>query len=314
MTTELVAPRPSAKTKLKTKVKTKTQKEEEHPHVEKNIYHVIMGRYKMKTWYHSPYPDEYGRAETLWICPFCFKYMLTQMQYDRHKAKCRLRHPPGDEIYRAGGLSFFEVDGRRQTIYCRNLCLFTKLFLDHKSVDADVTRFLFYVLTENDSEGCHIVGYFSQNIEWNSDYCFHLACILTMPQHQRKGFGKVLIEFSYIIAKAENRLGGPEKPLSDLGKSSFMSYWKDAIFEFLADPSRKECTIDDIVAETYIQKADVQNTIREANMVKLHRNMMVLHCHPKPRKPRRRIDRSRIHWVPLPTMIEKRRPLILGDG
>ncbi len=303
MASELGTSRQLAKTRQKTNV---IRPDADHPHVEKNIYYVIMGRYKMKTWYHSPYPDEYGRAETLWICPFCFKYMLTQMQYDRHKAKCRLRHPPGDEIYRAGGLSFFEIDGRRQKLYCQNLCLFTKLFLDHKVVDYDVTPFLFYVLTENDGSGCHTVGYFSKDRGLDSGNV--LACILTLPQHQRKGFGKVLIEFSYILSNAEGRLGGPEKPLSDLGKSSFMSYWKDAIFEFLADPSRKECTIDDIVAETYIQESDVRAVLRDARLTKLYRNKPVLHYHPKPRKPRRRIDRSKIHWTPLPTMMIRRKP------
>ena len=27
--------------------------------------------------------------------------------------KCKARHPPGDEIYRDGAISVFEVDGRK---------------------------------------------------------------------------------------------------------------------------------------------------------------------------------------------------------
>jgi hypothetical protein len=46
--------------------------------------------------------------------------------------KCPLRHPPGDEIYRDGNLSLFEVDGKENKIFCQNLCLLAKLFLDHK--------------------------------------------------------------------------------------------------------------------------------------------------------------------------------------
>ena len=48
------------------------------------------------------------------------------------------------------------------TIYCQNLCLLAKLFLDHKTLYYDVEPFLFYVLTQNDVKGCHLVGYFSK--------------------------------------------------------------------------------------------------------------------------------------------------------
>ena len=47
-------------------------------------------------------------------------------------------------------------------IYCQNLCLLAKLFLDHKTLYYDVEPFLFYVLTLNDRKGCHLVGYFSK--------------------------------------------------------------------------------------------------------------------------------------------------------
>lgn len=44
----------------------------------------------------------------------------------------------------------------------QNLCLLAKLFLDHKTLYYDVDSFLFYILTENDAFGCHLVGYFSK--------------------------------------------------------------------------------------------------------------------------------------------------------
>lgn len=47
-------------------------------------------------------------------------------------------------------------------IYCQNLCLLAKLFLDHKTLYYDVEPFLFYVLTEYDEHGYHLVGYFSK--------------------------------------------------------------------------------------------------------------------------------------------------------
>ena len=73
-----------------------------------------------------------------------------------------LRHPPGDEIYRNDNISLFEVDGHHNKIYCQNLCYLAKLFLDHKTLYYDVDPFLFYVMTEVDRAGCHIVGYFSK--------------------------------------------------------------------------------------------------------------------------------------------------------
>lgn len=76
--------------------------------------------------------------------------------------KCAMRHPPGDEIYREGNISIFEVDGRKNKIYCQNLCLLAKMFLDHKTLYYDVEPFLFYVMTESGDLGCHFVGYFSK--------------------------------------------------------------------------------------------------------------------------------------------------------
>lgn len=76
--------------------------------------------------------------------------------------KCPWKHPPGDEIYRDGSISVFEVDGRKNSIYCQNLCLLAKLFLGSKTLYYDVEPFLFYVMTEYDELGCHFVGYFSK--------------------------------------------------------------------------------------------------------------------------------------------------------
>lgn len=50
-------------------------------------------------------------------------------------------------------------------IYCQNLCLLAKLFLDHKTLYFDVEPFVFYILTEVDRQGAHIVGYFSKVLD-----------------------------------------------------------------------------------------------------------------------------------------------------
>ena len=53
----------------------------------------------------------------------------------------------------------FEIDGRKERIYCQNLCYLAKLFLDHKTLYHDVDAFLFYVLCECDERGAHVVGW-----------------------------------------------------------------------------------------------------------------------------------------------------------
>ncbi|GER38713.1 histone acetyltransferase [Striga asiatica] len=159
----------------------------------KNIATVELGRYEIETWYFSPFPPEYNDCTKLFFCEFCLNFMKRKEQLQRHMRKCDLKHPPGDEIYRNGTLSMFEVDGKKNKVYGQNLCYLAKLFLDHKTLYYDVDLFLFYVLCECDDRGCHMVGYFSK--EKHSEESYNLACILTLPPYQRKGYGKFLIAF-----------------------------------------------------------------------------------------------------------------------
>uniref|UniRef100_A0A452UJJ2 Histone acetyltransferase n=1 Tax=Ursus maritimus TaxID=29073 RepID=A0A452UJJ2_URSMA len=227
---------------------------------------IAFGRYELDTWYHSPYPEEYARLGRLYMCEFCLKYMKSQTILRRHMAKCVWKHPPGDEIYRKGSISVFEVDGKKNKIYCQNLCLLAKLFLDHKTLYYDVEPFLFYVMTEADNTGCHLIGYFSK--EKNSFLNYNVSCILTMPQYMRQGYGKMLIDFSYLLSKVEEKVGSPERPLSDLGLISYRSYWKEVLLRYLHNFQGKEISIKEISQETAVNPVDIVSTLQALQMLK----------------------------------------------
>ena len=118
------------------------------------------------------------------------------------------------------------------------------MFLDHKTLYYDVDPFLFYIICEVDSRGFHPVGYFSK--EKYSELGYNLACILTFPCHQRKGYGHFIIQFSYELSKKEEKVGSPEKPLSDLGLVSYRSYWTRELLRVLREYPEKEVSIMDL--------------------------------------------------------------------
>ena len=125
--------------------------------------------------------------------------------------KCSLRTPPGREVVRTEKFSIFEVDGFLQKAYCQNLCLISKLFLDHKTLFVftvvtwyfDVEPFLFYVMVKSLSQGASFLGYFSKvlcyvsTMEKFSPDQYNLACIVTLPPYQRQGLGQEMIALCF---------------------------------------------------------------------------------------------------------------------
>lgn len=256
--------------------------EKEHEEITKvkNIQSIVLGRYEVETWYFSPYPEDCIGEEKTHICEYCLKYMKLRKTFRRHTQKCTMKSPPGREIYRENGLSMFEVDGKENKIYCQNLCLLSKLFLDHKTLYYDVDPFLFYILCEVDECGCHIVGYFSK--EKHSQENYNLACILTFPQYQRKGYGKFLISVSYELTKRENTTGSPEKPLSDLGKISYRSYWAYVILQYLHQNLQlcENITIVDICKMTGIRSEDILSTLHSLCFIKYWKGQHMVSINP----------------------------------
>ena len=215
----------------------------------------------LDTWYYSPFPREFHK-EVLYICDFCLNQFVEKKQKDEHMLLCDLRAPPGDMIYRDNDVAMFEVDGLLQRIFCENLCLISKLFLDHKTLRYDCSPFRYYVLTEPrvqpDGTPTHLmVGYFSKEkgcLENN------LSCILVLPGSQRNGYGKFLIEFSYELSLIEGKSGTPERPLSDLGFRSYLSWWTYRILTLLNDWMEEQRGLKDLPTIS-IQKISDQTGI-----------------------------------------------------
>lgn len=231
----------------------------------RNLEKIQMGQHEMEPWYFSPYPVDFSDCDLVYVCEMCLLYYGNERQFQRHRAKCTLLHPPGNEIYRDENVSFFEIDGRRQRTWCRNLCLLSKLFLDHKTLYYDVDPFLFYCMTIRDAHGHHLVGYFSKEKESAEGY--NVACILTLPQYQRKGYGRLLIAFSYELSKREGKLGSPEKPLSDLGLLGYRAYWQETIVDLLVD-MKGEVSVEEIGAASAMTTNDVLHTLQNLNMLR----------------------------------------------
>ena len=272
----------------------------------KYISKVRLGKHEIGTWYFSPYPDDYGKQSQLYICEYCLNYMKFKGTYKWHKQNCDLRQPPGIEVYRKGPHSVYEVDGKKQKIYCQNLCLLAKLFLDHKTLYFDVAPFLFYIMTEVDQEGAHIVGYFSK--EKQSPENNNLACILVLPPYQRKGYGIFLISFSYELSRRSDVIGSPEKPLSDLGRLTYRSYWTFVLLNLLRTV-RMDLSVRELSELSYISKADIKATMGSfSGILKYWKGLSVVQNNPKTledalsshrfKMPKLMVDPAYVKWEP----------------
>jgi len=173
-------------------------------------------------------------------------------------------------------------------LFCQNLSLFAKLFLDNKSVFFDVTGFNYFLLVYtppappppadltngevaemSPPPRGEIVGFFSkEKMSWDNN---NLACILIFPPWQRKGLGALLMGVSYEISRREGLLGGPEKPISDLGKKSYKRFWAGEIARWLISlPAHEDGAEDELVVDvaecsraTWIAPEDCLLVLRE---------------------------------------------------
>ncbi|KAK3904669.1 males-absent on the first protein [Staphylotrichum tortipilum] len=262
--------------------------------------------------------------DRLYVCPCCFRYSRELVTWWEHVRWCERRGVvPGNKIYThpkgkrtvlvpsgpvpkqgrgkrssvgqkmveevvqdEGEWSIWEVDGETDVLFCQNLSLFAKLFLDNKSVFFDVTGFNYFLLVytpspppppptgpDTNMAGTvpppprgQIVGFFSkEKLSWDNN---NLACILVFPPWQRKGLGALLMGVSYEISRREGLLGGPEKPISDLGKKGYKRFWAGEVARWILGlaPSAEEETVVDVnecSQATWIAPEDCLLVLRE---------------------------------------------------
>ncbi|KAA8498568.1 Histone acetyltransferase KAT5 [Porphyridium purpureum] len=273
---------------------------DDHAHHVKNISTIVLGKHEMNAWYYSPFPEEFEGCSRVFFCEFCLKMLHTHDALIRHSKRCVIRHPLGIEIYRKDNVSMWEIDGEKNRTYCRNLCYIAKLFLDHKTLYYDVDPFLFYIMTESDEQGHHLVGYFSK--EKQSEENYNVACILTLPAFQRKGYGKFLISFSYELSKLENKVGSPEKPLSDLGLLGYRSFWSQLLIDLLKNETSGSISIEAIRDRTMMKTEDIIGTLQVLELIQYYEGLHIIDMRRvmKMKLGSRGllVDPSRIQWTP----------------
>ena len=293
---------------------------------------MVFGDHIIDAWYPSPFTRESIREEVtanggkLYVDDISLKYtgnaarMLEHRQ--RHgEGQFGLRGPPGICLYDHGGWALWEMDGgegaeynndlvessqrdeishlrtveaAHRELYCQNMGLISKLFLDHKQECFTTSNFVYYVLTERyeredeattgrpfDSKTLRPAvggtdylfrGYFSRE-KGQMDY--NLSCIMVLPPWQRSGIGRMLIHFSYLLSGREPRAkrgigaGTPERPLSDLGKIVYLQYWKTRVVEFVRawKTAGVVGTFNDIIVHTHLEKKDVMKALHSLGLL-----------------------------------------------
>ncbi|KAF4682195.1 hypothetical protein FOZ60_010970 [Perkinsus olseni] len=281
----------------------------------KNVRFVKVGEDPpLYTWFFSPYPPEIvdqlrlrpgdtrdDPSTQLHICKRCFRPFASEREMFSHMTTCSVANPPGVLIWRKVSgdkvLGVVEVDGQSNEDYCENLVLFTKLFLEGKSLSEHqsnrrdlVKSFWFYVLVQWDhpeevpasptampgsTRPPHFVGYFSKE-KVDRQFSHILSCIMVLPSFQRHGYGKFLVNLAFELSDRENRHGSAERPFSPSGHVLLHAVWARRILEFL-DRTREEeagrssvaCTVNiaSIAHATSVIPSDIWSTLTEAGLL-----------------------------------------------
>lgn len=71
----------------------------------------------------------------------------------------------------------------------------------------------------------------------------------------------------YLLSRREGQAGSPEKPLSDLGRLSYLAYWKSVILEYLYRHQERHISIKAISRATGMCPHDIATTLQHLHMI-----------------------------------------------
>ncbi|CAF5168520.1 unnamed protein product, partial [Rotaria magnacalcarata] len=104
---------------------------------------------------------------------------------------------------------------------------------------------------------------------------YNLSCITVLPNCQRRGYGRFLIELSYLLSQKEGQVGTPERPLSTLGAQTYEAYWKIKIVEQLLNcfnENKQKCLLKTIMHETGMAIDDIIETLQNLGVLTMKSN------------------------------------------
>ncbi|KAJ2140946.1 Histone acetyltransferase [Coemansia sp. RSA 1797] len=119
------------------------------------------------------------------------------------------------------------------------------------------------------------------------------------------GFGRVLMQFSYELSKAEGKVGSPEKPLSDLGLLSYRTFWSEMLVDLLVGYDG-EISIDDLSQLTCFTVQDIMHALFSLDAIRYYHGQhcivlseRVMEAHERfAKKKLRKVDSSCLKWTP----------------
>lgn len=199
--------------------------------------------------------------DTLYVCEFCFKYTDDEEELIIHTHSCTFKDKsPGRIKYKSPEYTIRRIKGSKHELFCQCLCLFTKLFLDNKSVYFKIKHYEFYIIYKTGST--IPMGFFSRDcFSYNKN---NLACILVFPPYQRRNLGTMLIDFSYRLSLYQEIASGPELPLSPFGLIGYLKYWSFSIAWHFNEGELRgfaSITLTDISTVTGMRISDIITTL-----------------------------------------------------
>ncbi|MEQ2183836.1 hypothetical protein GOODEAATRI_002060 [Goodea atripinnis] len=112
----------------------------------------------------------------------------------------------------------------------------------------------------------------------------------------------------YLLTRQEGQAGSPEKPLSELGRLSYLAYWKSVILEHLYKHPDKHISVKGISRATGMCPHDIATTIQLLGMIDrrdgrtvlvrrerlIQRHMSRLRANPR----KNEVDPDALRWTP----------------